>query len=188
MCEKEYTDKWSHSSSYPSTCVRIFVALTKVRWSIKIPFLKTTPLALYPQPMRMMITEIDDHVLVNKTDVNALQQAYFVTFEPTGIFNFSEYSQDCLRNCQNDEALSKPNSIFTEPVDIPYAKAKRENEGALLSSTNVLDAMDPARDRCICNVKTRTMEEIANGGIREFPTTTFDGSYVEPNPISISVS
>ncbi|KAI9245541.1 putative carotene-dioxygenase [Phascolomyces articulosus] len=85
--------------------------------------------------------------------------------------------------------LDKKSHMYTEPVFVPRPGAEKEDDGALLVFTNVLDPKNPEKDRCVLSVvDAQTMQEVARSDIGEFPATTFHGSYVDSDFTNISIS
>ncbi|KAI8139885.1 carotenoid oxygenase [Fennellomyces sp. T-0311] len=83
----------------------------------------------------------------------------------------------------------RPAHMFTEPVFVPNPDGKSEDDGAILSFTNILDIADTTKDRCILSIlDAKTMEEIGRCDVGPFNATTFHGSFVDAEFKSITVN
>ncbi|KAI7852052.1 carotenoid oxygenase [Circinella umbellata] len=82
-------------------------------------------------------------------------------------------------------------TMFSEPIFIPNpdSVSNDEDDGALLSFANIIDSRGPDHDRCILSiVDSKTMKEIGHCDIGQFIATTFHGSFVDMDFVSVSVN
>lgn len=89
------------------------------------------------------------------------------------------------------ETLKFDRSNFTcsEPIFVPSSVTSREDEGCLLSFVNVVDDVDPRKDRCALLVlDAHTMEQVAFCDIGPFKATTFHGSFVDNRYEDVSIN
>ncbi|KAI9310097.1 carotenoid oxygenase [Dichotomocladium elegans] len=75
--------------------------------------------------------------------------------------------------------LDQDGHMFTEPVFVPRPGAAAEDDGVLLSFTNIIDRDNPEKDRCaMVIVDAASMKEVARADIGDFGVLTFHGSFV----------
>ncbi|KAI9272628.1 carotenoid oxygenase [Phascolomyces articulosus] len=82
-------------------------------------------------------------------------------------------------------------TMFSEPVFVPNPDSKTgdEDDGALLSFANFIDPRGSHHDRCILSVvDAKTMKEMGRCDIGQFVATTFHGSFVDVDFVSVSIS
>ncbi|KAI8148245.1 carotenoid oxygenase [Fennellomyces sp. T-0311] len=85
--------------------------------------------------------------------------------------------------------LDRQAHMFSEPVFVPNPNGKEEDDGALLSFANIVDQRGPAFDRCILSiVNSKSMEEIGRCDIGSFIATTFHGSFVDVDFVSVAIN
>ncbi|KAI8137105.1 carotenoid oxygenase, partial [Fennellomyces sp. T-0311] len=85
--------------------------------------------------------------------------------------------------------FERPAHVFSEPVLVPNPDSKEEDDGALMSFANITDSRGPEHNRCILSiVNSKTMEEMGRCDIGPFHATTFHGSFVDVDFVSVNVN
>lgn len=89
------------------------------------------------------------------------------------------------------ETLKFDQAGFTcsEPIFVPASSTDREDQGCLLSLVNIIDNVDPDKDRCgLLVLDASTMEQLAFCDIGPFKATTFHGSFVDDHYENVSIN